>query len=82
MMRFLVTEKEHFHLTLIGVVFTSESIFTPMENHLVLVYQGEPSKTRGHFWPLFLFDFCCKPQFGNMIELIVVDKNVVVTLKT
>ena len=49
MMRFLVTEKEHFHLTLIGVVFTSESIFTPMENHLVLVYQGEPSKTRGHF---------------------------------
>ena len=44
MMRFLVTEKEHFHLTLIGVVFTSESIFTPMENHLVLVYQGEPEE--------------------------------------
>jgi hypothetical protein len=40
-MRFLVTEKELFPLTPIGVVFISELIFSQMENHLVRVYQGE-----------------------------------------
>ena len=43
----IVIEEKLFPLTLIGVVFISESLFLPMENHLVLVYQGEPSKTRG-----------------------------------